>query len=119
MTLRIRALIAALIVVAVAAAGTFYIRQRAIAVAGPRGVDVAMNGGLADVLGQPPPDGPQLARMAVRDLQEVYYKPVDGAAVVKGESDSLRDFLRTKHVAQRDARATTQPARMKTGPPKR
>jgi carboxyl-terminal processing protease len=99
MTLRIRALIAALIVVAVAAAGTFYIRQRAVAVAGPRGVDVATNGGLADVLAQPPPDGPELARMAVRDLQEVYYKPVDADVVLKGESDSLRDFLRTKHVA--------------------
>jgi carboxyl-terminal processing protease len=97
MTLRIRALLAVLIIVAVAAAGAFYIRQRAVA-AGPSGVDVATTGGLGDVLAQPP-DGPQMVRVAVRDLQSLYYKPVDGEAIVKGETTALRDFLRSKKVA--------------------
>ncbi|HEY4433847.1 MAG TPA: S41 family peptidase, partial [Candidatus Cybelea sp.] len=97
MSFRIRALIAALIVVAVGAAGALYISHRVVA-AGPAGIDVATTGGLADVLGQSP-DGPQLVRMGVRDLQQVYYKPVDGDTVVKSETTALRDFLKSKHVA--------------------
>jgi carboxyl-terminal processing protease len=106
MTFRTRALLAVLIVVAVAAAGALYIRNRAVA-AGPGGIDVATTGGLADVLGQTP-DGPQLVRMAIRDLQDVYYKPVDGEVVVKGETTALRDFLHSKHVANPSLR--TDPA---------
>ncbi len=98
MTLRIRALLAALILVAVAGAGAFFIAHRAAAVA-HQDYDVATTGDVRDLFSPAGSGSPQLAGLAVRKLEESYYKPVDPDAIVAGEQSALRAYLKSKNVA--------------------
>src|SRR5581483_2688552 len=98
MTFRIRALLAALIVVAVAGAGAFFIAHRSAAVA-QHTFDVATTGDVRDLFSPVGSGSPQLAGLAVRKLEDSYYKPVDPDAIVAGEQSALRAYLKSKNIA--------------------
>jgi carboxyl-terminal processing protease len=98
MTLRIRALLAALIVVAVAGAGALFIAHRTAAVA-QQNFDVATTGDVRDLFAPLGSGSPQMAGLAVRKLAESYYKPVDPDAIVAGEQTALRAYLKSKNLA--------------------
>ena len=98
MTFRIRALLAALIVVAVAGAGALFIAHRTAAVA-QQDYDVATTGDVRDLFASVSSGNPQLAGLAVRKLEETYYKPVDPDTIVAGEQSALRAYLKSKNVA--------------------
>lgn len=96
MTVRIRALLGALILV-VAAVGAFFIAQRTQAVR-QQGLDVATTGDVRDLFDPIGSGSPQMAGVAVRKLEESYYKPVDADAVVTAEQSALRAYLHAKKV---------------------
>lgn len=98
MTFRIRALLAVLIVVAVAGAGAFFIAHRTAAVT-QQNFDVATTGDVSELFSPVGSGNPQVAGLAVRKLEESYYKPVDPDAIVTGEQSALRAYLKSKHVA--------------------
>ena len=97
MTFRIRALLAVLIVVAVAGAGALFIAHRTAAVA-QQDYDVATTGDVRDLFASVS-TGPQLAGLAVRKLEETYYKPVDPDTIIAGEQSALGAYLKSKNVA--------------------
>lgn len=98
MTLRIRALLAVLIVVAVAGADALFIAHRTQAIA-QQNYDVATTGDVRDLFAPAGTGSPQLAGMAVRKLDETYYKPVDPDTFLTGEQNALRAYLKSKNVA--------------------
>ena len=98
MTLRIRALLGAFIVVIVAAAGALALRYHAVATGGQPGIDVATTGDVSGILDGADPNGPQMAALALRKLEDTYYKPVDPQTLIAGESAALRGYLHSKKV---------------------
>ncbi|MBV8721175.1 MAG: S41 family peptidase [Candidatus Eremiobacteraeota bacterium] len=98
MSLRLRALLAALIVVIVAAAGAFFIAHRSVVVARQQGFDVATTGDLIDLFDPMQASNPQLAGLALRKLEDSYYKPVDPQTPVSGEQAALRNYLHARNV---------------------
>lgn len=98
MTLRTRALLAALIVVIVSAAGTLLIRYHSAVPGAQAGIDVATTGDVAGILDASASEGPQLAALALRRLELTYYKPVDPQAPLAGESAALRNYLHAKKI---------------------
>jgi carboxyl-terminal processing protease len=98
MTVQIRALLAALIVVIVAAAGALFIGYRTATVAAQPNLDVATTGDLGDLLGGNS-DGTSLVNFALRKLESSYYKPVDPQTPVNGEEAALRDYLHSKKIS--------------------
>jgi carboxyl-terminal processing protease len=98
MTLRIRALLAALIVVIVAAAGALFIAHRSGFVARQQGFDVATTGDVRDLFDPMEAGNPQLAALALRKLEDSYYKPVDPQTPLEGEQSALRSYLRAKRI---------------------
>lgn len=95
MTFRIRAVLATLIVVVVAGAGALFVAHRT-AESKQQGFEVATTGGLSDLFD--PTGSPQLAGLAVRKLEETYYKPVDPTTIVAGEQSALRAYLKAKNI---------------------
>jgi carboxyl-terminal processing protease len=99
MTLHIRALLAALIVVAVAAGGAIFIGYRTGIIAAQSGIDVATTGDIASLLSENDPSGTHLVNRALRTLESTYYKPIDPQTPLAGETDGLRAYLKAKKVA--------------------
>ncbi|HEY1653506.1 MAG TPA: S41 family peptidase [Candidatus Tumulicola sp.] len=97
MSLRIRALLGALVLVIVAAAGALLLRDH-LTPGGGAGIDVATTGDLADILGSTEADGPQMAALALRRLEGTYYKPVDPQTLMSGERTALRGYLHSKKI---------------------
>jgi carboxyl-terminal processing protease len=85
----IRALFAALLVAVVAVAGAFFISLHSAGDA--QATPLA-------ALGQPAPSGDQLASLAFRQVEHVYYKPVGGQTLLNGERTALLAALKG-HVA--------------------
>jgi len=99
MTLRTRALLAALIVIVVSAAGALFIRYHAGAPTAQPGIDVATTGDVSGILDSASPDGPQMAALALRKLEGTYYKPVDPQTPLTGETAALRNYLHAKKIS--------------------
>ncbi|MEO6835207.1 MAG: S41 family peptidase [Candidatus Tumulicola sp.] len=98
MTVRARALLAALTLVIVTAAGVLFIRQHSGAIAGQTGIDVATTGDVSGIL-DGTADGPALAALALRKLEGTYYKPVDPQTPLAGENAALHGYLRAKKIS--------------------
>ncbi|HTU83203.1 MAG TPA: S41 family peptidase [Candidatus Acidoferrales bacterium] len=99
MPVRVRALLAALIVVTVAAAAALLVGYRSGVLAGQSGIDVATTGDVGDLFGTNQPSGPQLAGVALRRLEVAYYMPVEPQTPISGEATTLRDYLRAKKIS--------------------
>ena len=101
MTGTFRALVGALIVVAIAAVGAVYLRDRASAVSlSESNVSMANfqeNHGAAAVSGG---DGASLIELAAQRLESRYYKPIAPQTPMTGEEQSIDAYLRSKHVAK-------------------
>ena len=101
MTPKIRALIAALIVVAVASAGALYVGYRhgvAAANSGDLGFQVATTGDVASLL-HGSADSEQLLGIALQKLESNYYKPVSPQQPITGEEKALIEYLQAKKIA--------------------
>lgn len=103
MTPRFRALLAVLIVALVASVGALYIgyhtARSTIADDGTRsGFQVATTGDVRDLFASPDGDA-QLLGVALRKLENSYYKPVDPSQPLSGEKKALLAFLRSKKIA--------------------
>lgn len=96
MTVHIRALLAALIVVTVAAAGALYIGYRT-GLAAQHGIDVATTGDVGDLLAGGS-DPSRLASLALNKLEEAFYKPVDPQTPINGEIAALKQYLHGKKI---------------------
>lgn len=99
MNLRFRALLGALVIVIVAAAAVLVVRYRDGAGAATPGIDVATTGDVSGILDSTDADGPAMAALAVRKLEDSYYKPVDPQTLIAGERSALSDYLRSKKIA--------------------
>jgi carboxyl-terminal processing protease len=98
MTVGIRALLAALVVVAVAAASALFIGYRTGMLAAQHGIDVATTGDISTLFGEDGASGTRLVDLATRKLETAYYKPVDPDTPLAGEESALRGYLRAKKV---------------------
>src|SRR5215469_177933 len=102
MTGRLRALVAALVVVLIAAAGAAYALVRADAIRTAQGDDgsltVATTGDVRQYLNDSNAQA-QLLNVAVNKLETSYYKPVDPQTPAHGEAKALDDYLKAKHVS--------------------
>ncbi len=98
MTLRIRALLGALVLAILAAAGALVLRYHVAPSGGQPGIDVATTGDLAGILDSADADGPQMAALALRKLEGSYYKPVDPQTLIDGERTALRGYLHSKKI---------------------
>lgn len=98
MTLGTRALIAALIVIAVAAGSALFVGYRTGMIASQSGIDVATTGDINELFGDASVSGTRLVDLALRKLESSYYKPVDPQTPVSGEEQALRGYLHQKKV---------------------
>jgi carboxyl-terminal processing protease len=98
MTVGIRALIAALIVIGVAAASALFVGYRTGMVAAQSGIDVATTGDINELFGDASVSGTRLVDLALRKLESSYYKPIDPQTPVSGEAQALRGYLHQKKV---------------------
>jgi carboxyl-terminal processing protease len=98
MTLGTRALIAALIVLAVAAGSALFVGYRSGMIAAQSGIDVATTGDINELFGNASVSGTHLVDLALRKLESSYYKPVDPQTPVSGEAHALRGYLQQKKV---------------------
>jgi len=113
MTGKFRALLAALIVVAVASAGALYVGYRNGVAAAARAHDLAFNvatTGDVTALFNGPQGQAQLLGDALQKLETSYYKPVDPQDTIHGESNALTQYLQGKEIAH-----TSLPAESETG----
>jgi len=99
MTVGIRALLAALVVIAVAAGSALFIGYRSSTLAAQSGIDVATTGDVNELFSDASVSGTRLVDLALRKLEASYYKPVDPQTPVAGEAEALRGFLAQKKVA--------------------
>ena len=105
MSIAIRALIAALIVAVVAIGGEFYVGYRSTQTAAQPSDDAGTNKvaslDLHAILGPRMVDQ-QLVGLAFRQVERVYYKPVEAQTLLAGERNGLMTYLRgafkAKHV---------------------
>ena len=108
MSAGIRAVLAALLVAAVAFSGALYIGYHRGLTAGERSLDAGSDKiaslDLRNLLGPQVVDQ-QLLGLAYRQVQRVYYRPVDSKTMLQGEHDGLLTYLRAyfkaKHVTVR------------------
>jgi carboxyl-terminal processing protease len=98
MTANFRALLAALIVIALAGGTALYLGHRNQARAGG-GIDVATTGSVNDLFNGDGSSAPQMIDLALHELEDKYYKPVDPQLPVTGEKNALRDYLKSKKIA--------------------
>lgn len=102
MPVKIRALLAALIVAMVALAGALYIGYRSGLDAAAQSADAPI-GQVASLdrtglFGAPPTDEHLLA-LAFSQLERVYYKDVANQSLIKGERQGILELLKAKHVS--------------------
>ena len=100
MTATVRALCAALIVIVAASAGALYVGYRSGVqhAAQSSALQIASIGSLGDVLAGSQ-SGPKLVDIAVRQIEQVYYRPLDPQVMLDGEHKALLAYLKYKHVA--------------------
>ncbi len=102
MTGRFRALLAALVVILIAAAGAAYALTRAEALrsveTGDGSLTVATTGDVRQYINDSNAQA-QLLDVAVNKLETSYYKPVDPQTPAHGEAKALDDYLKSKHIA--------------------
>src|SRR5512146_682860 len=115
MTGRFRALLGALtLVVAIAAAGAFYVGWHALggsASIGEGGLQVATTGDVRDLFRHQGDDA-QLLNVALRKLENSFYRPVDPQQPIAGERKAIAEFLKTKKIDN-----AMLPSEMATGDP--
>ena len=97
MTVRFRAVFAALAVVAIAAVSALFIGYRTGMLAGQSGIDVATTGDISTLFGSGA-SGTRLVDLTLRKLESVYYKPVDPQTPIAGEEGALRGYLHAKKI---------------------
>lgn len=100
MTGRFRALLAALIVILIAAAGAGYALNRAAVLRSAQSdgaFQVATTGDVRDLINDSNSQA-QLLNVAVNKLESSYYKPVDPQTPAHGEAKALDDYLKSKHI---------------------
>ncbi|HEY8296458.1 MAG TPA: S41 family peptidase [Candidatus Baltobacteraceae bacterium] len=116
MPLRYRALLAALVIAAAAFAGALYLGYRgANAAAGrldtPAGfVGTALRGGDLQGLLSPQMLDAHLVTLAYRQVERVYYKPVNSQTLLRGERSGILAYLKTARVTH-----ATLPAEQASG----
>jgi carboxyl-terminal processing protease len=99
MTSNFRApLLAALIAIVLTAAGALYVGHRD-GMATHTGIDVATTGNIGQLLGGDGNSPAQLVGMALHQLEDVYYKPVDPQLPIAGEKSALTEYLHSKKIA--------------------
>jgi carboxyl-terminal processing protease len=98
MSLPIRLVLTALLVVAFAAAGAILIGYRTGILAGQSVLQVASTGDLRDLFAQHDTPDAFIADLAVRKLEDVYYKPIAPRTPIVGEVDALRHYLSEKKI---------------------
>jgi carboxyl-terminal processing protease len=100
MTVGLRALLAALVMITVAAASALFIGYRTgIVAARSSTFDVATTGDLDDLFAGNRANDTRLVDLALSKLENAYYKPVDPKAPVRGEAGALEEYLHAKRVA--------------------
>ncbi len=99
MSLPIRLILTALLVVALAAAGAVFIGYRTGMIAGQSVLEVATTGDVRDLFAPHDPPGSMVADIAVRRLENSYYKSVAPKTPIDGETAALRSFLAAKKIA--------------------
>ncbi len=100
MTAKIRALLVALVVVAIVSAGALYIGYRN-GVASARGdlaFNVATTGDVATLM-HGSQDGEALLGIALAKLENNFYRSVDPQVPLSGESKAIDEFLRARKIA--------------------
>ena len=101
MTGRLRALLAALVVILIAAAGAGYALNRSAALRAATddgGFQVATTGDVRELINDSNTQS-QLLDVAVTKLESSYYKPVDPQTPPRGEAKALDDYLKSKRIA--------------------
>ena len=96
MSLPIRLVLTALLVVALAAGGAIFIGYRTGALAGQSVLQVATTGDLHDLFAQHDPPDSFMADLALRKLEDSYYKSIAPNTPIAGEIDALHHFLSSK-----------------------
>jgi carboxyl-terminal processing protease len=99
MTAKIRALLAALVLLVAVVAGALYAGYRSAKPAERSSLDVATTGNVGDLFDANSGSAPQLIDLALHKLEAAYYKPVDPQAPIAGEKSALREYLRSKKIA--------------------
>ncbi|MDP9018022.1 MAG: S41 family peptidase [Candidatus Eremiobacteraeota bacterium] len=100
MSSKLRALTAALIVVAVALAGALYLGYRSGVQAAQTNSEMATDVASVDIgslLGAGTPDE-RLIDLAFRRVEETFYKPINAQTLLDGEHHGLISYLQEKHV---------------------
>ena len=118
MSIAIRAVLAALLVAAVAFAGALYVGYRSGLTAGEAALDPG-SGKLASlqlngILGPQVLDR-QLVGLAFRQVEHVYYRPVEAAKLVQGEHAGLQTYLNEYFKAKNIHQSAALPAAQADG----
>ncbi len=108
MSLPIRLVLTALLVVALAAGGAIFIGYRTGILAGQSVLQVATTGDLRDLFAQRNSPDAFMADIAVRKLENSYYRAIPPSTPIAGEVSALRHFLAAKKV--NDAALPGEPA---------
>src|SRR5579871_4164366 len=98
MSLPIRLFLTALLVVALAAGGALYIGYRTGALAGQSVLQVATTGDLRDLFASHDPPNAFVADIALRRLENSYYKTITPVTPIAGEVGALHHFLSAKKI---------------------
>jgi carboxyl-terminal processing protease len=100
MPLPIRFLLTALLVIAIAAVAAVAIGYRTGIIAGQSVLQVATTGDVRDLFAPHDPPDAVVADLAVRRLENAYYKPIEAKTPLDGEITALRGFLTAKKIAK-------------------
>jgi carboxyl-terminal processing protease len=98
MSLPIRLFLTALLVVALAAGGAILIGYRTGMLAGQSVLQVATTGDLRDLFASHDPANAFVADLALRRLENSYYKSIAPGTPIAGEIDALHHFLLAKKI---------------------
>src|SRR5579863_8023348 len=98
MSLPIRLFLTALLVVALAAGGAIFIGYHTGILAGQSVLQVATTGDLRDLFAQHDSTDAFMADIAVRKLENSFYRPIAPSAPVTGEVAALHHFLSAKKI---------------------
>lgn len=99
MTVCIRALLAALVVLVIAATAAFALAYRVHRSSVGSELQVASTNGLRGLFQPVSTGGPQLVDLALQKLETVYYKPIAPQTPLAGEESALQGLLRAKKIA--------------------
>jgi carboxyl-terminal processing protease len=98
MSLPLRLVLTALLVVVLAAGGAIFIGYRSGTLAGQSVLQVATTGDLRDLFATHDSPNGFMADLALQRLGSSYYKPIAPGTPVAGEVDALRHFLSAKKI---------------------